>query len=78
MLMRCRILFIGMNKLLQRLPDRHNEEVRNQAIVLIQELTTVNEELKKTVVFNEVERRCSTYGICRAVFTSLLIYLTGI
>lgn len=44
----------GMNKLLQRLPDSHNEEVRNQSIVLVQELTSDNEELKKTVVFNEV------------------------
>ena len=44
----------GMNKLLQRLPDRSREEVRNQAIVLIQQLTSTNEEMKKTVVFNEV------------------------
>lgn len=43
-------------KLLQRLPDSSREEVRNQAIVLIQQLTTTNEELKKTVVFNEVRR----------------------
>jgi hypothetical protein len=47
---------IGMMKLLQRLPDSSREEVRNQAIVLIQQLTTTNEELKKTVVFNEVWR----------------------
>jgi hypothetical protein len=43
----------GMNKLLQRLSDRSKEEVRNQAIVLIQQLTVHNEEMKKTVVFNE-------------------------
>lgn len=43
-----------MNKLLQRLPDSSREEVRNQAIVLIQQLTSTNEEMKKTVVFNEV------------------------
>lgn len=43
-----------MNKLLQRLPDTSREEVRNQAIVLIQQLTANNEEMKKTVVFNEV------------------------
>ena len=43
-----------MNKLLQRLPDRSREEVRNQALVLIQQLTSQNEEMKKTVVFNEV------------------------
>jgi hypothetical protein len=43
-----------MIKLLQRLPDSSREEVRNQAIVLIQQLTTSNEEMKKTVVFNEV------------------------
>jgi hypothetical protein len=42
-----------MNKLLQRLPDSSREEVRNQAIVLIQQLTATNEEMKKTVVFNE-------------------------
>lgn len=45
---------VGMNKLLQRLPDNSREEVRNQAIVLIQQLTSRNEEMKKTVVFNEV------------------------
>ena len=43
----------GMNKLLQRLPDSSREEVRNQAIVLVQQLTVKNEEMKKTVVFNE-------------------------
>ena len=43
----------GMNKLLQRLPDTSREEVRNQAIVLIQQLTSKNEEMKKTVAFNE-------------------------
>lgn len=48
------IFLIGMNKLLQRLPDSSREEVRNQAIVLIQQLTSSNEEMKKTVVFNEV------------------------
>lgn len=48
------LLFVGMNKLLQRLPDNSREEVRNQAIVLIQQLTSRNEEMKKTVVFNEV------------------------
>lgn len=46
----------GMNKLLQRLPDSSREEVRNQAIVLIQQLTSSNEEMKKTVVFNEVSQ----------------------
>ncbi len=45
---------LGMNKLLQRLPDSSREEVRDQAIVLIQQLTSSNEEMKKTVVFNEV------------------------
>lgn len=48
------LLYAGMNKLLQRLPDSAREEVRNQAIVLIQQLTSSNEEMKKTVVFNEV------------------------
>ena len=42
-----------MNKLLQRLPDSSREEVRNQAIVLVQQLTMHNEEMKKTVVFND-------------------------
>lgn len=49
------LVLIGMNKLLQRLPDSSREEVRNQAIVLIQQLTSLNEEMKKTVVFNEVQ-----------------------
>jgi hypothetical protein len=44
----------GMIKLLQRLPDGSREEVRDQAIVLVQQLTAQNEEMKKTVVFNEV------------------------
>lgn len=44
----------GMNKLLQRLPDSSKEEIRNQAIVLVQQLTANNEEMKKTVAFNEV------------------------
>lgn len=43
-----------MNKLLLRLPDSSREEVRNQALVLIQQLTKSNEEMKKTVLFNEV------------------------
>jgi len=43
-----------MTKLLQRLPDRSREEVSNQAILLVQQLTAKNEEMKKTVVFNEV------------------------
>lgn len=44
----------GMNKLLQILPNRSREEVSNQTIVLIQQLTANNEEMKKTVAFNEV------------------------
>jgi len=46
----------GMNKLLQRLPDSSREEIRNQAIVLVQQLTANNEEMKKTVAFNEVDK----------------------
>lgn len=46
-----------MLKLLQRLPDSSREEVRNQAIDLIKQLTISNEEMKKTVVFNEVNQR---------------------
>jgi hypothetical protein len=48
------VILQGMNKLLQRLPDSSREEVRNQAIVFVQQLTASNEEMKKTVVFNEV------------------------
>ena len=44
----------GMNKLLQRLPDRSKEEISNQALILVQQLTANNEEMKKTVAFNEV------------------------
>ena len=43
----------GMNKLLLRLPDLSREEVRNQSLVLVQQLTLKNEEMKKTVVFND-------------------------
>lgn len=43
----------GMNKLLQRLSDHSREEVRNQALVFVKQLTAHNEEMKKTVVFNE-------------------------
>ena len=43
----------GMNKLLLRLPDTSREEVRNQSLVLVQQLTLKNEEMKKTVVFND-------------------------
>lgn len=43
----------GMNKLLHRVADRTREEVGNQALVLIQQLTLTNEEMKKTVAFNE-------------------------
>ena len=43
----------GMNKLLHRLSDHSREEVRNQALVFVKQLTAHNEEVKKTVVFNE-------------------------
>ena len=56
-----KITTTGMNKLLQRLPDSSREEVRNQAIVLIQQLTSTNEEMKKTVVFNEVGTMLMTF-----------------
>jgi len=61
----------GMNKLLHRLPDSAREEVRNQAIVLVQQLTASNEEMKKTVVFNEV-RMCNTSGFCVVLFCFVL------
>jgi hypothetical protein len=44
----------GMNKLLACIPDRSREEVSNQAIILISQLTENNEDMKKTVAFNEV------------------------
>ena len=37
-----------------RLADKSREEVRNQALLFIQQLTAQNEEMKKTVAFNEV------------------------
>jgi hypothetical protein len=43
-----------MTKLLNRLPDSSREEVRNQALLLLQQLTNKNEEMKKTMAFNEV------------------------
>jgi pyruvate/2-oxoglutarate dehydrogenase complex dihydrolipoamide acyltransferase (E2) component len=43
----------GMTKLLQRLPDSSREAVRNQALLLVQQLTSSNEEMKNTLVFNE-------------------------
>lgn len=46
----------GMNKLLHRVADRSREEVGNQALVLIHQLTLTNEEMKKTVAFNEVSQ----------------------
>lgn len=44
----------GMNKLVKLLPDTTRDQVRDQAIVLVQKLTISNEEMKKTVAFNEV------------------------
>ena len=57
----------GMNKLLNRLPDQSREEVRNQAIILVQQLTQTNEEMKKTVAFNEVRRTTSTTSALSAL-----------
>jgi hypothetical protein len=56
----------GMTKLLNRVPDRSREEVSNQAIILIQQLTVSNEEMKKAVAFNEV------YIVCLDVNVSLV------
>ena len=66
--------FAGMTKLLQRLPDRSREEVRNQAIVLVQQLTAQNEEMKKTVVFNEVRAHLnrSFYSFLLLVYLFLI------
>ena len=44
----------GLTKLLNRMPDRSREEVSNQAIILVRQLTSSNEDMKKTVAFNEV------------------------
>ena len=54
------LYFLGLNKLLERLPDSSKEEVRNQAIVLIQELTISNESVKNALVFQEV---CVLFGL---------------
>lgn len=67
-----------MNKLLQRLPDSSREEVRNQAIVLIQQLTSTNEEMKKTVVFNEVSImliifQCAAVCIAHYAIAAILV-----
>lgn len=43
----------GLNRLLERLSDSSREEVRNQSIVLIQELTISNESMKNALVFQE-------------------------
>eukprot|EP01035_Chromulina_nebulosa_P016850 gene16850-22335_t len=43
----------GLNKLLRRLPDNSREEVRDQAIVIVQQLTRNNDEMRKNFVFNE-------------------------
>jgi hypothetical protein len=43
----------GMTKLLQLLPVSAREEVRNQALTLLMQLTAKNEEMKKTLAFNE-------------------------
>ena len=42
-----------MNKLLQRLPDGSREAIRNQALVLIQQLTQNNEEMMKIVIYSK-------------------------
>ena len=56
-----------MTKLLHRLTDRSREEVSNQAIVLVQQLTSRNEEMKKTVVFNEVSKTIWVFFQCAFV-----------
>lgn len=43
----------GMLKLLRRLPDASREEVRNQCISLVQQLTASNEDMRDIVAFNE-------------------------
>jgi hypothetical protein len=43
----------GVNKLLHRVADRSREEVGNQALGLIHDLTQSNEDIKRTVAFNE-------------------------
>jgi hypothetical protein len=56
----------GMTKLMNRMPDRSREEVSNQAIILIRQLTSRNEEMKKTVAFNEVTNHIYTLLACES------------
>jgi hypothetical protein len=65
----------GMNKLLQRLPDRSREEVSNQALILIQQLTANNEEMKKTVAFNEVYYTVHTVLYILCIHTEVEIHI---
>ena len=62
----------GMNKLLQRLSDHSREEVRNQALVFVQQLTSSNEEMKKTVVFNEVRQSATHFAVANLYYTICL------
>lgn len=64
-----------MNKLLQRLPDRSREEVSNQAIILVQQLTSHNEEMKKTVAFNEVSRLSSIIHLEKSSNTNDVLHI---
>lgn len=63
----------GMTKLLNRVPDRSREEVSNQAIILIQQLTVSNEEMKKAVAFNEVRYCHDKPHLCVHAFMLLCI-----
>ena len=65
-----------MTKLLHRLTDRSREEVSNQAIVLVQQLTSRNEEMKKTVVFNEVSKTFVDFPIGTCLFLQYLFKLS--
>jgi hypothetical protein len=74
----------GMTKLLNRVPDRSREEVSNQAIILIQQLTVSNEEMKKAVAFNEVISHCVASKnmtvfilVCAAFFNDTITRIQG-
>jgi hypothetical protein len=49
-----------MNKLLRCLPDNSRDQVRDQCLVLIQQLTQANDEMKKAFIFNEVSMNIQT------------------
>lgn len=47
-------LHLGMSKLMRLLPNNQRDEVRDQALSLIKQLTANNSHMKKLLVFDEV------------------------